>query len=197
MAPSSFRARSPLLLSVDGSSNSSLSTVEHLPTTTEQLICQWHMVASSSSFWTAGKHDVSVVYEDNTTTQSKSPPGTLNDIASYYSGSPPTQQHSTRGISSPSASASGVYNWRGVGWLRMVTTRWEIVGFGSLLGSNGTDLLVTFAQKTIFSPQSLSIYCREKPQVSDDEVIQRVSDVLKQMGNAALSDEVDRLQAIP
>ncbi|KAI1493663.1 hypothetical protein F5X96DRAFT_666580 [Biscogniauxia mediterranea] len=195
MAPS-FRARSPLLLSADGGSNSSLSTVEYyLPTTTE-LIGQWHMVASSSSFWTAGKHDVSIVYED-TTTQSKSPPGTLNDTASYYSGSPPTQ-HSTRGISSPSASAPGVYNWRGVGWLRMVTTRWEMVGFGSLLGSNdGTDLLVTFAQKTIFSPQSLSIYCKEKPQVSNDEVIQRVSDVLKQMGNAALSDEVDRLQAIP
>ncbi|KAK8075554.1 hypothetical protein PG997_010217 [Apiospora hydei] len=187
MSPSVlFQARSPFLITQGRSLPPPKSGF--LPTTTE-LVGEWHMAATSSAFWKDRKHSVSITYQSST----KSGPAgaALDDVASYYAIDSSTQ-HSTKGVSTPSTSCSGVYDWHGTGFLRLVSTRWEIVGYGSL-EEMGAVVLVTLAQKTMFSPQSLSIYSKEKIE-KPNEIVLIISDSLKSFGIAALSQEVEKLE---
>ena len=79
----------------------------------------------------------------------------------------------------------------------MIRTSWEVVGWGAL--ENGKDedelVLVTLAQKTMFSSRALSIYWRKKDGM-DAEKIQAVAAALKALGDADLTSHVDKLRAI-
>jgi len=152
------------------------------------------MVASSSSFWQVGKHSVSVTYQASATA-----PGTLDDVTTYTTeGS--TKPSSTKGVNTPSAAGAGIYEWRGTGWLRVVTSGWEVVGWGVLENDKdeGEDevVLVTLAQKTIFSPRSLSIYWRKKDGMEPDK-IRAVSAALEELADADITLDVSKLRATP
>jgi hypothetical protein len=120
--------------------------------------------------------------------------GVLDDASSYYNDRSSTQNVS-KGMSSPSTSEPGVFHLRGAGWLRFMTAKWEIVGYG-FLKSAGTTVLVTMAQKTTLTPQSLSIYAKEKTGLSDEEV-KGIIEILKTLGNVLLNQELGKLQMLP
>lgn len=185
---SAFQVRSPSILSQ--TSVTPPPTSDQLPTTA-QLAGQWFMVSSSSPFWASSKHSITTTYIPSTQTQATS--GVLEDLSSYLNDNSSTQSV-TKGISSPSASEKGVFHWRGASWLRFVTTKWEIVGYGALDGA-GKIVLVTVAQKTTFTPQSVSIYSRQSTGLSPED-IKMVTDDLKSLGNVLLNQEIDKMHIL-
>jgi hypothetical protein len=214
---SPFQPHPPLLLSPSSYSFSTSSQIEQQQqsslTTRDIAGVTWHMIASSSSMWQDRKHSLTITYSpaaDDTNARE------FTDVTTWCADNS-DKQSSTKGISSPLASESGnVYNWRGAGWLRMITTRWEIVGLGllsPLLHADGADegereskvsedsvvVLVTFVQKTVFSPQALSVFIRQVrlDDAQEENVIKVVQTALRDLGVESLRAEVDKLKAIP
>jgi len=97
----------------------------------------------------------------------------------------------------------------------MITTRWEIIGLGvlsSLFHANGADegegdkvngdgavVLVTLVQKTMFSPQAISVFTRQVrlDGAQEENVLKGVVASLRSLGVESLSAELDKLKAIP
>lgn len=88
----------------------------------------------------------------------------------------------------------------------MISTRWEIVGLCILLGDgesrvteDGVLVLVMFVQKTLFSPQALSILIRKErlDDAQEEKVMNEVRALLRSLGENSLDAEVEKLTAIP
>lgn len=183
-----FNTMTPPFTARLGSRGSSQPT--QVPTS-EQLVGQWYMTASSSSFWQVGKHSTCLTYQLSTAA-----PGALDDMSTYVSDGS-NQPSTTKGVSSPSAAGPGIYDWRGAGWLRMIRTSWEVVGWGALEGGGDEEeVLVTLAAKTIFSPRALSVFWRKREGMGEER-IQVVAAALKALGDANLTLDADGLRAIP
>lgn len=131
-----FKCRIPTVISPQASK--SLHAEENLPTSHE-FLHQWYMVASSSSFWKDHKRCVSITCKASS--QSNALPGSLDDLAAYGTDGS-SKQSSTRGTSSPCTSEPGVYYWRGAGFLRLISIRWGIVGYGRI-NNTGPAVLVS------------------------------------------------------
>ncbi|CAH0052004.1 unnamed protein product [Clonostachys solani] len=182
--PQPFAARSTSLL---GKTNAA-GKVDHLPGFND-LGHKWMMAASSSSLWLDQKQGISVTYVD--TTQSSNTASSLNDQTTYTTiGS--LKQTTTMGVSTPLDSHPGLFNWRGAGWLRMVSAQWEVVGFGTIKGGDSLVLVVA-AAKTLFSPQGLSVYYREGHPISGEDV-DWVKNGIRELDDPVLTAEVDLRQ---
>ncbi|KAI5855029.1 hypothetical protein GGS23DRAFT_470595 [Durotheca rogersii] len=207
-----FQAHAPFLLSP----SSSFSGAEQQPpplTTRDLFGATWHMIASSSTMWQDRKSSITVTYS---ATADGADGRDFYDVAAW-SADNSSKQHSTKGLSCPAAAYSGyVYAWRGTGWLRLITTRWEVVGLGVVShrseadGADGADVedddrgdgavvLVTFVQKTTFSPPALSVFIRQEHLngTQEENVVKRVVAELKSQGMESLHAEVDKLRPVP
>lgn len=197
MASSPFHARTPSLLP---SPSRSQEQPPPPPLIAQDLVgVTWNMIASSSSMWLDRKYSITINYSANDASK-------LTEVTAWYSDHS-NQQSSTRGISSPLATGLGyVYDWRGAGWLRLITTRWEIIGLGELsypdgVGESNAVAMVTFVQKTIFSPAALSVLILQSGgQVHDtqkENIVKAVVMALTALGAESLDGEIDKLKAIP
>jgi hypothetical protein len=170
------------------------------------------MIASSSSMWQDHKHFITINY---TTVADSNDAYKLNDVAAWYTDNS-ANQTSTKGINSPIAGKSGyVYRWRGAGWLRLITTQWEIIGLGlmpsmpDIDGTNGGHrnsdgnkddvvVLVTFVKKTIFSPAAVSVFIQQEQLdiTRRDNIVKSVMVTLRALDVESLGAEIDKLKTI-
>lgn len=65
--------------------------------------------------------------------------------------------------------ASLAYNWRGKGLLFIASSQWQILGYGEEAGT-GNRWVVTYFAKTLFTPEGLDIYSRDKVGLRADTV---------------------------
>lgn len=86
---------------------------------------------------------------------------------------------SVAGVDTPDPHVPGAYNWRGRGWLRIASSHWEVLGYGDDDGG----WVVTYFQKTFFTPAGIDIYSRRIGGLSE-ELLERITDAL-----AAVEDE--------
>lgn len=172
------------------------------------IIGTWNMIASSSSMWQDNKHSITITY----TTEDSGDAHKVHDLAGWQTERSDSVS-STKGISTPLEAQERCrsYNWRGAGWLRMIATRWEIVGVGvthvntgvNKDGRAGTEerfaVLVTLVQKTLFSPQALSIYVKREHFHTDNQeaIFATVKGTLQDLGCEALQLEIEKLRTIP
>jgi len=131
----------------------------------------WNVSYSSLPLW-KGKQNVRIIYG-----RSGPRPDTLDripdltDHVEYQKEGKEKISH-IHGISRP-VEVEGLphglaYNWRGKGWLKIASSDWEILGFGTD-SHNGeeNDWIVTFFSKTIFTPAGADIYTRSQKSLSD------------------------------
>ncbi|KAF2843073.1 hypothetical protein M501DRAFT_925941 [Patellaria atrata CBS 101060] len=140
------------------------------PPTPQWLEATWHVTHSSLPMWKS-KRNVRITYKilDSDATPK------LDDMVTYQAlnGKKVKNVH---GIDTP-VSTSGVgdgwaYNWRGVGWLKIASSHWEVIGYGNdngaaeegVEGENG--YIVTYFAKTLFTPAGIDICCRNPEGVS-------------------------------
>jgi hypothetical protein len=153
--------------------------------------------------WQDRKHSITIQYS---APADGADGGAFNELTTWYA-KESNKESSTKGYSWPlNAESRYTYNWRGAGWLRMISTRWEIVGLGILPGEGESGVtedsvvvLVTFVQKTLFSPQALSILIRKErlDDAQEEKVMNEVRALLRSLGENSLDAEVEKLTAIP
>lgn len=161
--------------------------------------------------WQDNKHSITITY----TVEDSGDAHKVHDLAGWQTEKSDSVS-STRGFSTPSDAQEScrIYNWRGSGWLRMISTRWEIVGVGVAhvdIGNIGVDedgrtgterdpaVLVTFVQKTLFSPQALSIYVKREHFHTDKQeaILTVVKGALQDLSCEALQADIEKIRTIP
>jgi hypothetical protein len=182
---------------------------------TGSLSGTWHVRLSSSPFW-IDKYGVSITFsldddDDNleapAPAQSTTSASDLETHAVYTShmsyrtsinpsGDIKTVSGTDRRLDAgPSAQNAGTIpmEWRGSGWMKLVKTRWEILGFGGGGPGTETEWLVAYAEKSMFNPPGISVYSREREMRADVEA--EIREVLARMVGEAeeQGDELERL----
>lgn len=70
---------------------------------------------------------------------------------------------------------TGIWDWRGKGWLKIASSHWEVIGWGGSSSSSessaegevagageGPAWAVTYFEKTLFTPAGIDVYSRTK-----------------------------------
>ena len=89
----------------------------------------------------------------------------------------------------------GIYDWRGYGWLKIASSHWEILGHGELEEGKGGQWLVTHFHKTIFTPEGIDVYSREKSGLSA-EALEQITTALKGMEHEKFAKLVEALYEV-
>jgi len=100
-----------------------------------------------------------------------------------------TKINTVLGVDTAATSERDVWDWRGKGWLMIASSHWEILGFGDEVGEH-PDLargernrwVVTFFEKTLFTPAGLDIYSRSGKGLTA-ETLQRVEAAISQVSD--------------
>lgn len=74
------------------------------------------------------------------------------------------QPKSIRGIDTPDG--EGGWNWRGKGLLKLVTSHWEVLGWGERK-ETGERWVVTWFEASLFTPAGLDVYCDRREGMSE------------------------------
>jgi hypothetical protein len=172
-------------------------------TTSRSLSGTWYVRLSSSPFW-IDKYGVSITFSlddddgnANTTTSDLDAQAVYTSHLSYRTAIDPSADIKTvpgtdRRVGAAASENAGTIpmEWRGSGWMKLIKTRWEILGFG---GGPGTEWLVAYAEKSMFNPPGISVYSRERE--VREEVEAEIRGVLARMVDEAQEqrDELERL----
>lgn len=88
-------------------------------------------------------------------------------------------------------SESGGWEWRGKGWLKIAGVgRWEVLGWGEY---NGERWVVTWFEKTMFSPKGVDIYCDTKPSA---RLYEDIIAVLKGLGMGEVEELLGEMREV-
>ena len=150
MAGTSIKLRRPTL-----NRDSPIDT-DFTPPTTEWMSGTWHVTHSTLPMW-KNNRNVTITYKpldriENGVYQ-------LDDIVKYQ----PLKADNIKtivGVDTQSTQSPGAWDWRGKGWLKLITSHWEVLGYGKT--DAGTPWAVTFFQKTLFTPAGIDIYSKDK-----------------------------------
>ena len=125
-----------------------------VPPANHFLLGTWHVTHSSLPLW-KGKCNVTITYQMLSPDSS----GTMrmDDLVRYQAiGSEKVK--TVHGVDTPTPGNPGAWDWRGKGWLRIVSSHWECLGFETAADDN--PWLVTYFAKTPFTPAGIDIYSR-------------------------------------
>lgn len=76
------------------------------------------------------------------------------------------------------------YKWRGKGWLKIASSKWEVLGFGKEQGLDN-EYCVTFFNKTLFTPPGVDIYSRGSEGLKP-ETVEGIKKALAEMGDETM-----------
>ena len=147
------------------------------PPSAEWLQGTWHVTHSTLPMWKR-KRNVRITYTILPPSSNNDETTKLDDLVSYQTlGSDKVK--TVRGVDTDAGDGtlSGVWHWRGKGWLSIASSRWEILGHGRVSDEGkGGDLMtdqwvVTYFEKTLFTPAGLDIYSRFQLPVLDEVVV--------------------------
>jgi len=144
-----------------------------IPPTVRWLAGTWHVTHSTLPMWKKARN-VNITY-------ARIPGCTkLLDTVRYQSRNSDKIKTIT-GWDKPGAD-SGIWDWRGKGWLKWITSHWEVLGHGDIRCVDGEQWVVTYFEESLFTPAGLDIYCRMRegltPQVSHG--LEQVIEALKE-----------------
>ncbi|CAM6085873.1 unnamed protein product [Calypogeia fissa] len=164
--PSFITLRAPTKAAGGTSTSSSSSTTFKAPPAS-WLMGTWHVTHSTLPMWKKARN-VSITYK---TLSSDSDPR-LDDQVTYQ-GLSSNKVNTISGIDTPAG--PGAWNWRGRGWLMIVSSLWELLGYGGEgeeMGNdmNGEQWVVTYFAKTLFTRSGIDIYSRRKEGLKQETV---------------------------
>ncbi|KAM5471286.1 hypothetical protein MauCBS54593_003626 [Microsporum audouinii] len=144
------------------------------------LLGTWYVLSSSIEFL-KDKKNVSITYSlkepDQPSTETDggivefTDDTVLNSVTSYQSISEDTDDvGTTEGTERPTPnSLPGIFTWRGTGFAKFITNRWEVLGYGKLPAEGSRPIregdeqpmwMVIYADKSMFTPPGLSIHSK-------------------------------------
>lgn len=144
---------------------SKLPQVDWIPPPVDHLSGVWHVTQSSLPLW-SDKRNVTITYKalEPTTGKNQQVLQRLDDTVAYQSLTS-GKFKTVHGIDTACDEGTADWDWRGTGWLKLVTSHWEILGFGQDSGS-GVDWAVVFFASTYLTPSGVDILSNSKEGVS-------------------------------
>lgn len=136
------------------------------PPTLTWLAGTWHVTHSTLPMWKKNRN-VRITYSRVPDTS----PAHIDDLVSYQP-LKSTKLKTVHGLDKPfdvpggkptdssEEVASLGYQWRGKGWLAIASSKWEVLGYGDEEDVDN-QWVVTFFQKTLFTPAGVDIYSRK------------------------------------
>lgn len=141
----------------------------------------WHVTHSTLPMWKKNRNVV-ITYK-----ALDAPAGAIDDLVEYQPlGS--DKKKRVEGIDKPDANVEAAYNWRGRGLLKIASSHWEVLGYGEEDGG----WVVTFFEKTLFTPAGVDIYARRNGGLSE-ELIQRIRAEMKNVEDSAFQRHADKI----
>lgn len=134
----------------------------------------WHVSHSSHPHW-KGKHSLNITYE---ILPSDSSGVTKIDHVVTYQAIGSDKIKTLRGLNTPTPGNQDAWDWRGKGWLTIVSSHCECLGFGHVQGNN--RWIVRYFAKTLFTPAGIDIYTQHKeglPQSTIDEILKSLKEL--------------------
>lgn len=101
----------------------------------------------------------------------------IDDLVTYQKLSS-DKQRTVKGVDTPHSTVQGAYTWRGKGWLKIASSQWEVLGWGEEDGG----WVVTWFQKTLFTPMGIDIYARKKGGLSAG-LLERIKAEMSKVGD--------------
>ncbi|OQD69183.1 hypothetical protein PENPOL_c002G03164 [Penicillium polonicum] len=157
---------------------------------TDFIIGTWHVTHTTLPLW-KGKRNVNITYKllpaDTTGVQK------IDDLVQYQS-IDSEKIKSVHGVDTPTPGNPGAWDWRGKGWLMIASSHWECLGFGHT--DDDDQWMVTYFDKTLFTPAGIDVYSRNKeglPQATVDEIL----DALKGLGVKDITDLANSVFQVP
>ncbi|EGE06035.1 hypothetical protein H109_07537 [Trichophyton interdigitale MR816] len=217
--PNEIHLRLPSRLSSAETTTSAASFHASSPgiSSTIPLIGTWYVLRSSVEFL-RDKKNVSIKYSLKELGQAKEAGGNvvefandtvLDSVTSYQliSGEGSDIVDTTVGTERPTPnSLPGVFTWRGTGFAKFITNRWEILGYGNLPRQSSKPIqegdeqpmwMVIYADKSMFSPSGLSIHSKgtkSLPAQSMDQIIAALGNLQPKELKDSVRGMVDILQ---
>jgi hypothetical protein len=141
------------------------------------ILGTWYVTHSTLPRWKKARN-VSITYKPLSSDANK-----LDDLITYQS---LTGENVKRVAGVDAPVGPGSWHWRGNGWLMIASSRWEILGYGDESGGEGSQWVVTYFAKTLFTPAGIDIYSRRKEGLG----VETVQSIRKALGE--VEDEVVR-----
>ncbi|KAL6247517.1 hypothetical protein RBB50_005863 [Rhinocladiella similis] len=128
---------------------------------------KWYVTHSTLPMWKSNRN-VTITY-----TPLPNNADVLDDLVEYRpKGSDRLKK--VEGYDTPSADVPAAYGWRGKGWLKIASSKWQVLGYGN----EDEGWCVTYFQKTLFTPAGIDVYSRRKTGLSD-ALLERIREEVK------------------
>lgn len=173
-----------LIFRAPSTSQSSKGTNTFNPPSLDFLHGAWHVTHSTLPMWKSNRNVV-ITY-----TPAEGDTGGIHDLVSYkpLDSDKPKEIH---GFDTPDAEVPACYKWRGKGWLKVASSQWEVLGHGEEDGG----WVVTYFQKTLFSPAGIDIYAKKHGGLSEEH-LKRIIAHVKEIDDTNFRNMAENLFAI-
>ena len=144
-----------------------LPPVDWIPPPIDHWCGTWHVTHSTLPLW-SDKRNVSLTYKllEPTVGSNRQILRRLDDNVAYQSLTS-DKIKTIRGVNTACGESTADWNWRGKGWLKLVTSHWEILGCGQ---DSDVDWAVIFFASTYVTPFGMDILSKSKEGVSAETV---------------------------
>ncbi|CAG7554782.1 uncharacterized protein B0J16DRAFT_345385 [Fusarium flagelliforme] len=145
------------------------------PPTLDWITTTWSVTHSTLSMWRDARN-VRITYKMLPGTSDGRP--RIDDLVEYEPLSKDGTLKTVEGVDTQASSIG--WDWRGKGWLSIVHTHWELLGWGEVVTAEGVKerWAVTWFAPTIFTKEGVDIYCDRKEGLSE-ATYARVLEALK------------------
>lgn len=140
----------------------------------------WTVTHSTLSMWRTARN-VRITYTALPPRKSDGAPR-LGDLVEYESASGSGGVKSVAGVDTAAStdSGTGIWDWRGKGWLFFVTSRWEVLGWGERPLPRGEGIerwVVTWFAPTLFTKEGVDVYS-DRPEGGSEETVREILEAL-------------------
>ncbi len=152
--------------SPSSASPSSSDSSPFQPPSPEQLFGQWFIIHTSLPFW-RDKRNIKIAY--SALSSPPRPTDPINDTTTYQT-LKSEKLKTVQGVNTLAQSEQqGVWDWRGSGWVKVVSNHWEILGHGCREGGGDAGRwIVIHTQKSFFTPAAVHVYSRSKKALPEE-----------------------------
>jgi hypothetical protein len=173
-----------LIFRAPSTSRSPKGTAAFTPPSLDFLHGAWHVTHSTLPMWKSNRNVV-ITY-----TPAEGNTGGIDDLVSYQP-LDSDKKKEIRGFDTPDAEIPASYKWRGKGLLKITSSQWEVLGYGDEEGG----WVVTYFQKTIFTPAGIDVYAKKHGGFSE-ELLERIVSAIKKLDDPDLNKIVGNLFAV-
>lgn len=135
------------------------------PPSSDQLLGQWFVVHTSLPFW-RNKRNIQITYS------APPSPALATDLVIdtvTYQVENSAKLKTVQGTNTPAQSEHhGAWDWRGTGFIKVVSNHWEVLGHGDLGAGEKECWIVIHTQKSFFTPAAIHVYSRSREPLSED-----------------------------